>query len=201
MLASGIVCLACSRHGLFVPDAAVDLQKGERYVNGDYALDGALRRAEGIPEIKLIYDVNCQYSRKIRQRFSNNFADIPPALDRISYLVPKAHLPGHIDDCVYEYSPNFIEGSGRTDGEALERDWAIMNHLATSVREMAPADRHEVLEDHMNEINFKKISVMRTWPSFFKTNTNLAFSKLKPSGADYAMLRVITGPISKSSKT
>ena len=162
LLASGILCLVCSRHGLFYPDAAVDLQKGERYVNGDYALYGALQRVQQLPRIKLIYDVNCQYSKKLKQRFQTNFAK-PPSLDNIDFLVPKAHLPGHKDDCVYEYSPNFIEGSGRTDGEALERDWALMNPLATSTREMGTAHRHEVLEDHMNEINFKKVSKMRAY--------------------------------------
>ena len=161
MLVSGLLTLVCSRHGIFLPDAAVDLQKGERYVNGDYALAGALRRAQGVHDIRLIYDVNCQYSRRLRERFEKNFPDSSDLIDGLSYLVPKAHLPGHIGDCAYEYSPNYIEGCGRTDGEALERDWSLLNKVAPSTWEMGPSHQHEVLEDHMNEINFKKVSKMR----------------------------------------
>ncbi|KDQ05827.1 hypothetical protein BOTBODRAFT_95750, partial [Botryobasidium botryosum FD-172 SS1] len=39
---SGVVAVYCARHGFFRPDSIVDLSKGEKYMNSDYALAGAL---------------------------------------------------------------------------------------------------------------------------------------------------------------
>ncbi|KDQ05650.1 hypothetical protein BOTBODRAFT_97118, partial [Botryobasidium botryosum FD-172 SS1] len=39
---TGVVAVYCARHGLFRPDSIVDLEKGEKYINSDYALSGAL---------------------------------------------------------------------------------------------------------------------------------------------------------------
>lgn len=153
----------CARHSFFRPNASVDLQKGERYSHGDYALAGALSGTETIPQIVFSYDVNCQFHRRIKDRFRTRFPDI--ALDhfkKVKYVIPKMHALAHVEDCQYLYSLNFTPGSGRTDGEAPERNWAALNPLSMSTREMNSAHRHEVLEDHMNEINFKKMITLRT---------------------------------------
>ena len=42
-------------------------------------------------------------------------------------------------------------------GEEVEITWTHTNPLAPSVREMAPAARHETLNDHWNGWNFWKI--------------------------------------------
>ncbi|KDQ10977.1 hypothetical protein BOTBODRAFT_114996, partial [Botryobasidium botryosum FD-172 SS1] len=78
------------------------------------------------------------------------------------YVVPKMHVLAHVEDCQYLYSLNFTPGSGRTDGEAPERNWVETNGVATSTREMNTCHRHEVLDDTMNEVNFKKMIKLRT---------------------------------------
>ena len=52
------------------------------------------------------------------------------------------------------------------NGEGPERNWAQLNTLATATREMGMGYRHEVLEDHMNDINFKKMATLRTFSGF-----------------------------------
>ncbi|KDQ06097.1 hypothetical protein BOTBODRAFT_98508, partial [Botryobasidium botryosum FD-172 SS1] len=105
--------------------------------------------------IAVSYDVACQYVKHFRKRFEAQFPDIKDH-DRFEFLIPKMHLYAHKDNCHYRYSFNYTEGCGRTDGEAPERSWAALNELATSTREMNSAHCHEVLEDRVNNINFRK---------------------------------------------
>ncbi|KDQ05717.1 hypothetical protein BOTBODRAFT_77692, partial [Botryobasidium botryosum FD-172 SS1] len=161
-LVSGILSVVCARHSFFRPNGTVDLQKGERYTHADYALAGALAGTEDVPRIVLTYDVNCQYCRRLPQRFPERFPHILPShLDRIEFYIPKMHLLAHREDCQYLYSLNFNPSTGRVDGEGIERTWSDMNESATSTREMNAGHRHEVLEDHMDEVGFKKLIKLR----------------------------------------
>ncbi|KAJ3476825.1 hypothetical protein NLI96_g10890 [Meripilus lineatus] len=72
------------------------------------------------------------------------------------FLVPKFHLPAHVRACQLEYSFNLQPGVGRTDGEGIERDWSGLNSLATSIREMGPGSRHDTLDDHFGDWNFRR---------------------------------------------
>ncbi|KIL54292.1 hypothetical protein M378DRAFT_92846, partial [Amanita muscaria Koide BX008] len=53
-------------------------------------------------------------------------------------------------------------GTGKTCGEEVEISWSHTNPLASSVREMGPAARHDTLNDHWNGWNFRKIVGLRT---------------------------------------
>ncbi|KDQ15239.1 hypothetical protein BOTBODRAFT_108942 [Botryobasidium botryosum FD-172 SS1] len=117
---TGVVAVYCARHGMFRPDSIVDLEKGEKYINSDYALSGALAGTDDIPHIVVSYDVACQYVKHFRKRFEAQFPDIKD-YDRFEFLIPKMHLYAHKDDCHYRYSFNYTKGCGRTDGEAPER--------------------------------------------------------------------------------
>lgn len=166
---SGILSVECARHGTFRPNGTVDLQRGERYAYGDYALAGALQGTEDIERVVLSYDVNCQYARKFLARMTDHFDEDIPHINDIEFLIPKMHLIGHCDDCKYLYSFSYTWGSGRTDGEAPERNWALLNPLSMATREMNSAHRHEVLEDHMREINFKKLMSLRKYFVIYST--------------------------------
>jgi hypothetical protein len=73
------------------------------------------------------------------------------------FAIPKFHLPAHGFSCWSWYSLNFIPGSARVDGEAIERLWAATNPVATSTCEMATGARHDFLEEHWAMQNFKKL--------------------------------------------
>lgn len=58
------------------------------------------------------------------------------------------------------FAPNYIPGAGRVDGEILETLWAPLIKVASSTRAMSKAHRQEILDDHMNDSNWKKLVKM-----------------------------------------
>ncbi|KAJ7118004.1 hypothetical protein C8R43DRAFT_901661, partial [Mycena crocata] len=38
-------------------------------------------------------------------------------------------------------------GTEQTDGEGVEREWASLNPMAYSTREMGPGERHDAVKD------------------------------------------------------
>jgi len=84
------------------------------------------------------------------------------SIQHIRYLVPKFHLPAHVEACNLGFSFNLTKGVGRTDGEAPERGWANINPAAQSTKEMGPGSRRDTLDDHFGDWNWKKIIKMGT---------------------------------------
>ena len=154
----------------------VDLQKGERYVlrlclmivlnaigryaNADYALAMALHRGYAVKYLMTTYDIACQYGNNIEERFAKNFPDLVEIVSRIEFLVPKLHLQGHKDDCQYRYSLNFADNAGRNHGEGIETGWAARNEEGGSTKEMNHGHRHDTLDDHSGDWNWKKVQRM-----------------------------------------
>ena len=155
---TGIGAAACGRHGCFFPQGVVDFQKGERQMNMDYALHGALsHRMEGISRVMLLYDINCQYSLHLARRFAQSEYLTMPANLEIIPGIGLFHVHGHQEQCYLRYSPSFIQGAGLVDGEVLETLWSQLNKVSGSTRGMATTHRWEVLDRHMNDNNWKKM--------------------------------------------
>jgi hypothetical protein len=113
--------------------------------------------ASSLITLVVSYDIVCQWSKHLKRRM----AKLDPAfriLDGMQalYLVPKFHLPAHIAACQIRFSFNFTKGVGRTDGEAPERGWAEVNPLAASTKEMGPGSRHDTLDAHFGDYNWRK---------------------------------------------
>ncbi|KAJ6484283.1 hypothetical protein DFH09DRAFT_1252934 [Mycena vulgaris] len=154
---SGIGTVDCARHNMKRPLGVGDLQQGEKYLNMDYmffkSLEGSVLQL-----FYVSYDIACQwhkniwdrmqiYERTIRQENQHRY---------FVFLVPKFHLPAHIESCNIKFSFLLTRYVGQTDGESPERGWAHINPLATSTREMGPHLWREVLDDHFNDWNWKK---------------------------------------------
>ncbi|KAJ7776683.1 hypothetical protein B0H14DRAFT_2631689 [Mycena olivaceomarginata] len=75
----------------------------------------------------------------------------------VVFLVPKFHLPAHIEQCNIDFSFNLTPFVGRTDGEAPERGWADVNRLANSTSVSGPGARRDTLDVHFQDSNWKKI--------------------------------------------
>ena len=67
------------------------------------------------------------------------------------------HIHGHKDSCLARYLPSFIEGGRQIDGEMIETLWALLNEIFRSTRGMSTLHRREVIDDHMNNSNWKKL--------------------------------------------
>ncbi|KAK0438387.1 hypothetical protein EV421DRAFT_1738444 [Armillaria borealis] len=134
-----------------------DLQKGERYVNMDYVImSGA--SSLGLQNLFISYDIACQWNINFKKRM----AELPSHLRLrggvgLSCGVPKLHAKAHKLACQCEYAIGIQDGTGRTDGEGIERTWAIVNVIAFSTKEMGPRSRHDTLDDHFAYHNFLKL--------------------------------------------
>jgi hypothetical protein len=67
------------------------------------------------------------------------------------------HVHGHQDICLYRFSTQFIPGAAIVDGEILETLWSVLNNISRSTRTATLAHRAEILDDHMNDWNWKKL--------------------------------------------
>ncbi|KAJ6607278.1 hypothetical protein B0H10DRAFT_1631100, partial [Mycena sp. CBHHK59/15] len=155
---SGIGAVDCARHNMKRPLAVGDLQFGERYINMDWMFFRSVVGTE-LMRFFVSYDIACQWHINIWRRMSGYKQSIQLVGGHrfIVFLVPKFHLPAHIEACNLRFSFNLTRDVGQTDGEAPERGWANANPLANSTAEMGPGARRDTLNDHFNDWNHKKI--------------------------------------------
>ncbi|KAH9015214.1 hypothetical protein EDB84DRAFT_1567796 [Lactarius hengduanensis] len=154
---TGIGATACV-HGNFVPDCVVDFQKGEAQKNMDYSIFKALNfNMEGIEAALICYDVMCQWSVHAMERVNrSSYLKLPDNLE-LRLAIGLFHIHGHQDTCLARFSPSFIEGGRQIDGETIETLWAPLNEISRSTRGMSTSHRREVIDDHMNDSNWKKL--------------------------------------------
>ena len=152
---TGLVAIACGRHGCYAPNALVDLFKGEQQKNVDFAFLKALTSTHVDSEqgVLLIYDIACQYFVHLRDRIGSR---IPSGLD-VEGAIGLFHVHAHKDECFFRYAPSFIPGAGVVVGEILESLWSSLNAISPTVRTATLAHRAEMLDDHATDSNHKKM--------------------------------------------
>lgn len=151
---TGLVSIACARHGCYAPQALVDLFKGEQQKNVDFAFLRALSSTRVAPEqgVLLIYDIACQYSVYIQERIG---IQLPAGLE-VDFAIGLFHVHAHKDQCFFQYATSFIPGAGIVAGEILESLWSSLNSISPTARTATLAHRAEMLDDHATDSNHKK---------------------------------------------
>lgn len=137
----------------------VNFQKGERQMNIDWSLCETLQTTNIDEDQKVmhIYDVGCQYHDNLERRVCENpFLDKSEKIELIR-AIGLFHVHGHQDQCLYRFATNYVPGAAIVDGEILETLWAVLNLVSRSTRTATLAHRAEVLDDHMGDLNFKKM--------------------------------------------
>jgi hypothetical protein len=76
---------------------------------------------------------------------------------KLTPAVRKFYLGAHIKERFYKYSLNFVEGSSQIGGEIMETLSSIMNKVLGITRSMSWAHWQEMLDDYMEDGNFKKL--------------------------------------------
>jgi hypothetical protein len=124
----------------------------------DYAISEVFRQLPTrIKEFLLIYDISCQWVVHWIERFLNGDYLFYRDDLVLTAAVGKFHLGAHVLGCFWEFSLNFMEGTGQVNGEILETLWASLDKVVGSTRSMSRAHRQEVLDDYMNDSNWKKM--------------------------------------------
>jgi hypothetical protein len=151
---TGIVGIACARHGCFAPNSIVDLTRGEQQKNVDWAFLESLRTTNVHPDqgVLLIYDIACQYF----VHFHDRIGHLLPAGLEVDRAIGLFHVHGHKKECFYRFASSFIPGAGIVAGEILESLWAGLNTITPSTRTATHAHRAEVIDDHASDSNHKK---------------------------------------------
>ncbi|KAJ8092812.1 hypothetical protein PM082_023641 [Marasmius tenuissimus] len=155
--ATGIRSVTCARHGTFQPNGMGDLQKGERYSNMDFlALFSLLSCA--VVLVFFSYDIACQWMVNFysQMKVFPQYMHIPSHIT-MRFKVPKFHLVGHVKKCWAPFSFTYTEGGAKTDGEAVERNWARLNSVAWSVSMMRASGRWDTIDDFANFWNYRKM--------------------------------------------
>ncbi|KAL1740388.1 hypothetical protein HDZ31DRAFT_85463 [Schizophyllum fasciatum] len=149
----------CARHEFVQANGVVPLQVGERYANMDYALGSLLKNHNPALKVILSYDIACQFSKNLIDRVKR----LPPMLRfkavalTMRFVVPKLHILGHRSACQLLFNIAYLFGGARTDGEGVERPWAHLGPLGTSLRQMGPGSAADTLDDHLGYWNWLKL--------------------------------------------
>jgi hypothetical protein len=133
-----------------------------RQKNTDYAFCEACEttNTEALPAVLFAYDINCQYCVNFRARITNGqYLSFPSSLP-IHFLIGMFHVHGHKEECLPRFAPTFFPGAGMTSGEILESLWSQLNGAANITRTMTYANRAEMLDACMADINWKKLQGM-----------------------------------------
>ncbi|KAJ7594166.1 hypothetical protein C8J56DRAFT_1043935 [Mycena floridula] len=156
---TGVGLALCARHEFIGKNGVGDLQKGEKYGNMTYVVASFLQHIHALLLKLVSYDINCQFSKN----FASRVQELPPLVRFVvisslfRWVIPKLHILGHKLSCQREFNLNYTSGAGRTDGEGVERPWANIGPVATSTREMGGGHRHDTLDDHWGDWNWRKL--------------------------------------------
>jgi hypothetical protein len=152
---TGIVAIACARHGCFVPNSIADLFRGEQQKNVDWVLLQALKHAnmDSDQGAMLIYDIACQYMIHLAKRIGHL---LPHGLT-LDRAIGLFHVHGHKEQCFFRYATTFIPGAAVTAGEILEMLWASLNTVSPTMRTATLAHRAETIDDHATDSNHRKM--------------------------------------------
>ena len=152
---TGVVAIACARHGCFVPNSIADLFRGEQQKNVDWVLLQALKHAnmDADQGAMLIYDIVCQYIIHLDQRIGH----LMPQGLTLDRAIGLFHVHGHKEQCFFRYATTFIPGAAVTVGEILEMLWASLNTISPTMRTATLAHRAETIDDHATDSNHKKM--------------------------------------------
>jgi Kyakuja-Dileera-Zisupton transposase len=134
-----------------------------RQINIDYSICEALKRFPNCRAALIIYDICCQWCKHFRERVSESeFLEIWEGIE-ITPAVGKWHLAAHIRECFCKFSLNFVEGAAEVEGEILETLWSGLDEIAGLTQGMSISHRQEVLDDYINDSNWKKLLRIRTY--------------------------------------
>jgi Kyakuja-Dileera-Zisupton transposase len=155
---TGIVAIACARHGCFVPNTFADMYLGEQQKNIDFCLLRLIKILGLDPEQGLffIYDIVCQYIINLLKRIGK---DLPDNLT-IEKAIDLFHVHCHKDECFFRYATTFIPGAGVVAAQILESLWSTLNNISPKVRTASLPHRAEILDDHACDSNNKKLLAM-----------------------------------------
>ena len=141
------------------------------FINVDAAWLSGLKAYQTLLLLVAIYDIACQFMIHFLSRMTaaaphlEGLTSLEPEdttkVPRTIFGVPKWHEAAHEASCRYLFGLRYTEGTGQTDGEVQERNWARLIGLALSRREMLGGHRHDKMNDFHGHANEERTRVLR----------------------------------------
>ena len=153
-----------------------DYNASRSFANVDFAVVSGTQRWFPLLRHVQSYDIICQYIIWLYKRlkhmagiageFKTIQADaILQYIEKLPVaMCPKYHSAAHKRECRYKFNPEFIAGTGRTDGEAPERIWSDENGIALRGREMGKAMRRDTYNAYNDYKNYERRSTVCEHP-------------------------------------
>ena len=115
---TGIIAIACARHGCFAPNSIANLFSGEQQKNVGWALLQALRttNVDSDQGAMLIYNIASRYYIHLQERIGH----LLPVSLKLDCAIGLFHVHGHKEQCFFHYATTFIPGAAITVGKILE---------------------------------------------------------------------------------
>ncbi|KAJ3833604.1 hypothetical protein F5878DRAFT_645810 [Lentinula raphanica] len=142
---TGVGLGVCARHEFIQRNGVVDLQKGERYANMDYAFGSFLRHHDPALTKVVSYDIACQWHKNLVKLFTKSSS---PYLNFIFTAI----------NCLVNFLSLSI-GYGELD-ERMEKVLNVHGLIwdrLPPVRDMGPGSRHGTMNDHFGHWNWVKL--------------------------------------------
>ena len=86
------------------------------------------------------------------------------------------HVHGHKNECFTRYASTFMLGVRGVDGEIIKTLWEPLNHIAPSTQKVSHEHCWEIIDNHMNNSNWKKLLHMGVYVHVLYVFCNLIFS-------------------------
>jgi len=90
------------------------------------------------------YDIGCAFSTTLR----NSCLGAQAEDLKLRMMVGAFHGHAHNRMCQLDWHPQYIQGTGHTEGEGCEHVFAASNELARSTRHATSFHRHQAIEQH-----------------------------------------------------
>ena len=134
------------------------------YLYVDFAVVSGMQPYVGLRLVKQTYDIACQYLINFGRRLEHWKQLCLPLASITTFNLPRTegaiglwHSLAHQILCRIFKSPEFMPGSGRYEGEGMERLWAITNDVSARTKEMTSGHRHDVLNDVYSDLHVRRV--------------------------------------------
>ncbi|KAJ6547928.1 hypothetical protein DFH09DRAFT_1087397 [Mycena vulgaris] len=127
------------------------------YANMDFIVMSALAGFT-LMLLTISYDIACQWKATLPERMKKLPQDMRLPLDSIKLqcALPVWHAASHNEPCQNQNSLSFKPGVGKSDGEGVERTWAVLNPAAYATKDAGRGNRADTFEGKIDNHNYLK---------------------------------------------
>ena len=123
----------------------------------DYIFASVLNHHDPSLHKVVSYDIACQWVKHLLECLSKLPSAIRPTVGSFEVVILKLHVHSHNPSCLTDYSFNYLEGTGHTDGEGIERVHLMLGPLSVSTKQMGLGYHHDGMDSHWLFWNWQKI--------------------------------------------